>query len=61
MEDLTIKKRALVKEWANKVNQNKKDDENEKFEWRVRGSPRSRLNLKKSICKQERFTEATRA
>ena len=44
-----MKEQALVKKWAMKDNQTNKDDENEKFKWRVRGSPRSGLYLKKVI------------
>ena len=47
-EDFSVKERALLKEWASKAKEaNEKEDENSNFIWRVRGSPKNRLFLKK--------------
>ena len=49
-EDLTKQERKLVKEWSDQAK--KKNDENtdKSFKWRVRGSPRCGLYLKKVFC-----------
>ena len=51
IEDLTIKERNLVKEWCDKADKMNENNDDEKFKWRVRGSPRSGLYIKKIYCK----------
>lgn len=47
-EDYTISERMLIKEYVNKANQeNEKEPINSKFTWKVRGTPKNGLYLKK--------------
>ena len=47
-EDFSLKERALIKEWSTKAKEaNAKEEENSNIIWRVRGSPKNRLFLKK--------------
>ena len=50
-EDLTKQEGVLVKEWQDKANNNNEKEHNKRYKWRVRGSTRSRLYLKKIFCK----------
>ena len=50
-EDLTKQERILVKEWQDKANNKNEKEHNKRYKWRVRGSPRCRLYLKKVFCK----------
>lgn len=52
-EDLTKKERLLIKEWHKKAEKKNDDENNTNFKWRVRGSPRSGLYLKKVFCKNK--------
>ena len=51
-EDPTKRERNLVKEWQDKARKKNEIEQNNKiYKWRVRGSPQSRLYLKKVFCK----------
>ena len=50
-EDLTRQERILVKEWQDKAKNENEKEHNKIYKWRVRGSPRSGLYLKKVFCK----------
>ena len=50
IEDLTKQEKILVKEWQDKANNKNEKDNNKIYKWRVRGSPQSRLYLKKVFC-----------
>ena len=50
-EDLTKQERILVREWQDKASKKNEIEQNKFYKWRVRGSPRSRLYLKKVFCK----------
>jgi len=50
-EDLTKQERILVREWQDKASKKNEIEQNKTYKWRVRGSPRSRLYLKKVFCK----------
>ena len=49
-EDLSKTERNMVKEWYQKAKEKNKENENENFKWKVRGSPRTGLYLKKIYC-----------
>ena len=49
-EDLSRSERDLVKEWCCKAKEKNKEKDDESFTWKVRGSPRSGLYLKKIYC-----------
>ena len=50
-EDLTTQERLLVKKWQDKAKKKNEDEQNKTYKWRVRGSPRSGMYLKKVFCK----------
>ena len=48
-EDFTITERRMIKDWSDKAKVKKKKNESpdSKFVWRVRGSPKNGLRLKR--------------
>ena len=50
-DDLTRIERDLLKEWKERANKRNQKETNKEYVWRVRGSPRKRLYLKKIYCK----------
>ena len=46
-DDMTKMERELVKEWKKKADERNQTESNYDYEWRVRGSPREGLYLKK--------------
>ena len=46
-EDLTVQERKLVKEWSDLAKKRNQENTDKSFKWRVRGSPRCGLYLKK--------------
>ena len=46
-EDLTREERRTMEKWRKYADQKNEEEGNETFKWRVRGSPRSRVYLKK--------------
>ena len=51
-KDLVRKERNKIKEGQEKAKTENKEEQNENFKWRVRGSPRSGLYLKRIFEKQ---------
>ena len=51
-DDLTKMEREQIKEWKRKADERNKAMSNQDFQWRVRGSPREKLYLKKISCKR---------
>ena len=51
-EDLTREERRIMKKWRKDADQKNEEGGNETFKWRVRGSPRSRVYLKKVYTRQ---------
>jgi len=49
-DDLTKMEREQIKEWKRRADEMNKAKSNEDFNWRVRGSPRDKLYLKKIFC-----------
>lgn len=52
-EDLTRRERELIKEWRRKADAKNANLKDELYQWRVRGSPRGRLYLKKVFAKDK--------
>ena len=52
MEDLTKEERRIMGKWRKNADQKNEEEEDETFKWRVRGSPRSRVYLKKVYTRQ---------
>ncbi|MEO0684650.1 MAG: hypothetical protein AAFY76_06270 [Cyanobacteria bacterium J06649_11] len=50
-EDFTKQERISVREWQDKASKKNETEQNKTYKWRVRGSPRSGLYLKKVFCK----------
>lgn len=50
-EDLSKMERNIIKEWNEDANKRNLQIKDEDFEWKVRGSPRSKLYLKKILKK----------
>ena len=50
-EDLTKQERNLVKKWQKKADEKNDKDQSKMYKWRVKGSPRTQLYLKKVFCK----------
>ena len=50
-EDLTTQERLSVKKWQDKAKKKNEHEQNKTYKWRVRGSPRSGMYLKKVFCK----------
>ena len=49
-EDYTITERWMIKDWSDKANEkNKNESPDSKFVWRVRGSPKTGLQLKRFL------------
>ena len=49
-EDYTITERWMIKDWSDKANEkNKNESPDSKFVWRVRGSPKDGLRLKRFL------------
>ena len=49
-EDYTITKRRMIKDWSDKTKEkNKNESPDYKFAWRVRGSPKNGLQLKRFL------------
>ena len=48
-KDLTTQERLLFKIWQKIANKKNKNDQNKTYKWRVRGSPRSQLYLKRVL------------
>ena len=46
-DDMTKMERELMKKWKEEADERNQRDPNEKYKWRVRGSPRDGLYLKK--------------
>ena len=48
MDDYTIKERNMVQEFVKKAKAaNENEDPNSGFEWKVRGSPKNRMRIKR--------------
>ena len=48
-EDLTWEERMIMKEWYGKANERNEKEDNDDVKWCVRGSPRTRLYLKRIV------------
>ena len=47
-DDYTVSERMMIKEYANRAKEeNKNETENSKYVWRVRGTPKNGLTIKK--------------
>ena len=50
IEEFTITERRMIKDWPDKVKEkNKNESPDSKFVWRVRGSPKNGLQLKRFL------------
>ena len=57
-EDYTITERKLLKDWSNKATvKNNEEGPNSKYVWRVRGTPKNGLQLKR-FPKQRHVTQS---
>ena len=50
-EDFTWEERSIMKEWFRKANEKNEKEDNEDIKWCVRGSPRTKLYLKRLVFK----------
>ena len=48
-EDFTWEERSIMKEWFRKANEKNEKEDNEDIKWCVRGSPRTKLYLKRLV------------
>ena len=48
-EDLTWEERSILKEWFRKAHEKNEQEDNKEIKWCVRGSPRTKLYLKRLV------------